>query len=474
MLTPAGTTAGADPAALTRLAADRLGVRDYQAAETYLREAVEQEPHFAPALHLLARTAWLTGAPEQGLGHVRRALDIQPSHPEFRLTCAQFCTWLGRHPEAAALLDGLLAEDWQAPEIRARALGLAGELRIAQGRFAEAQAWLQQSLQLAPGRPATHVVYGMNLLRLGQFEAGWRAYAMREQEPSFHQPDRPPAPGAAWRGEPLGGRTILLVDEQGYGDAIQFFRYLPMLRALRPARIVWQTYAPLRALFADSAPGVDVVSEPPAAPAIDCHATSGSLPGLFGTTLRTIPAPIPYLHPQRRAPIPLAAPPRGSRMRVGLVWSGDARHPIDHWRSVPAGQFLRIARVPRVAFHSLQAAVRDSDLPALADHPGIDRIGERLANYSQTADVVRQLDLVITVDTSVAHLAGALGKPVWLLLPLASDWRWLTGRADTPWYPTARLFRNAGTGWDAVIDTVADALSSVVRGDRPSLLDLSG
>ena len=211
------------------------------------------------------------------------------------------------------------------------------------------------------------------------------------------------------------------------------------------------TFSRLHTLFAHSTALAHVVAdpEPPGQP--DFHCLTGDLPGGFGTELATIPAVVPYLRP----PVDAHRPAGG----VGLVWSGDPRHLKDHARSIPAEMFLRIADTPGHRFVSLQHEVRPADAAALAARPAIERAGEHQADFAQTAAIIAPLDLVVTVDTSVAHLAGALGKPVWVLLPPTPDWRWLLERSDSPWYPTMRLFRADRRGWGPVVARVAKALA---------------
>ena len=463
---------------LTQLATLAVERRDHASATTYAERALAHEPNCAPALAALAQARWLAGRPADGLPMARRAMEIQPRNAEFRLICAHLCLWLGHHAEAEALLDALLAEDWLDRPSRVRALHRWGELDIARGRFDDAVTRTRAALALEPGNPATHMIHGTNLLRLGQFEEGWRSYAIREQIPFFYPAGTPTPPGEKWIGQDLRGKTILLQDDQGYGDAIQFFRYLPLVWRLGPARIVLQTFPLLRDLLAGSTQVARVVTDVPADLQPDLHCLTANLPGLFSSREGTIPASVPYVRPPNREPrdglrLPMGQGPNGGHdagrpgglnvdLNVGLVWSGDARHLTDHLRSIPASRFLRIAGVKGVRFYCLQNLIRPSDIPALEACPAVDRIGERFVDFGDTASVVSQLDLIITVDTSVAHLAGALGKKVWILLPLAPDWRWLTDRADSPWYPTARLFRCGPDGWDPVLARVETALRGLI------------
>ena len=245
-----------------------------------------------------------------------------------------------------------------------------------------------------------------------------------------------------------------MTDDQGHGDSIQFFRYLQLLRDRGAAHITWHTFPALVRLLRDAAPYATVLDGLPEGARFDFHCNSTSLPRWFGTELDSIPARGPYLRPPPQLKSALKRP-TGRRLKVGLVWSGDARHTRDHLRSIPADAFLTLADLPGISFHSLQHAVRKTDLPALNARPAIGREVEKAADFADTAVLVADLDLVIAVDTSTAHLAGAMGKPCWLMLPYKGDWRWLTDRTDSPWYPSIRIFRQPSPGdWASVVAAV--------------------
>ena len=291
-----------------------------------------------------------------------------------------------------------------------------------------------------PDLAEAHWNLALALLATGDFERGWQEHEWRWRanvigpEQSFRQP--------LWLGaEDLTGKTILLHNEQGLGDALQFVRYAPQVRQ-RGARVVLRVQRPLLSLMAGLAGADHVIAEGDALPEFDYHCPLLSLPLAFGTHLQNIPAGIPYLHPaadrlakwqsilgERTAP------------RIGLAWSGNPAHKNDRNRSIALKQLLPLLSVPGVRFVSLQRDLREDDAAVLGNLPALVSIGAQLDDFADTAAAISLLDLVITVDTAVAHLAGALGKPVWVLLPFAPDWRWLLKREDSPWYPTARLFR---------------------------------
>ncbi len=449
------------PFALTLLAQLAIERRDIDAAIRHARAVLSRQPNFAPALSHLAQALWLSGRLREGLEPARRAVAVQPANPLLRLNLGQLCAWLGLREQAEGAVRPLLEQGWHPTIIRARAHGVIGEALTAQGAFEQAHAALERAIALAPDLDALHMAYGMSLLRLGRLREGWESYRRRHRIAFFFPGQGTGLPGEPWRGQDLTGRTILLRDEQGYGDAIQFFRYIPLLRQAGAARIVLSTFPLLAPLFQASTGMAEVVTDPALDPPPDFHCLTGDLPHAFGTTVDTIPAAVPYIRPPAAAMRAGPALPAGQGPCVGLVWSGDPRHVTDHLRSIPAADFLRIADTPGVRFVSLQNAVRAADLPALTSRPNVARMGEILGDFGQTAELVSRLDLVITVDTSVAHLSGAMGKPVWILVPRAPDWRWLIGREDSPWYPTLRLFRAGADGWPPVIARVRQALGGI-------------
>ena len=279
--------------------------------------------------------------------------------------------------------------------------------------------------------------------------------------PSFLRP--------RWDGSSLEGKTILVFAEQGLGDTIQFARYLPLVKE-RGGTVLFHCQRERLGLCAGMR-GVDqlfAVGAP--LPRYDVQVALLSLPGIFHTTPATIPAPIPYLHADRRMVehwnkelVPLGG------FKVGIVWQGSTKHPGDRYRSIPLTRFETLARLEGVRLVSLQKGPGAEQLSklSLTGVPAILDLSERLLSFVDTAAVVMNLDLVITVDSSVAHLAGALAVPVWVPLPFAPDWRWLLERPDSPWYPTMRLFRQRSFGeWGPVMEDVKKSLSVLSAGGK--------
>jgi hypothetical protein len=343
---------------------------------------------------------------------------------------------------------------------------------MALGRLDEAMQSFDRATDIRPDlaeawwdKAATHLL-------LGDFEAGWRLFEWRWQVPGPNGLDRVVRfAEPLWTGrEPLEGKTIVLYAEQGLGDTIQFVRYAELVAA-RGARVLLAVPKPLMRLVS-ALDGVDqVVDGESAAPAIDYQCPMLSLPLAFGTTLATVPARVPYLNADREESAAwrqrLPRVPGG--LRIGLVWAGGHRPENPHMTAMDARRSLPLARLaplaqPGVEFVSLQKGERaEAELRALAAEGGFARrildVGAELGDFATTAALIDNLDLVISVDTAVAHLAGAMGKPVWLLNRADTDWRWMLGREDSPWYPTMRIFRQTVSGdWGSVIAAVREAL----------------
>jgi tetratricopeptide (TPR) repeat protein len=484
------------PMALTKQAELAVHQKDHKAALALIDAAFAVEANFAPAWDLRAAACWLAGQQTEAVQAARRAVDIVPPNPGFRLRLARFATWTGRGSETReALIPLFAAEQYDKPHYAA-AVSMLGELAIAEGRFDEADAYLDRALDLHPSLNPTRMQRGMNRLRLGEFRTGWQDFAAREAIPELYPNGRPVLADQAWQGQALVGKTLVVHDDQGHGDAIQFFRYLPLLRERGAAHITWRTFAPLARLLADAAPYATVVTALPGDARFDFQCNSTSLPRWFHTELDSVPTKVPYMRPPSRTISAMKRPgerskgelsngersnggranggrANGGQLKVGLVWSGDPRHTRDHLRSIPAVVFLGLTDIPGISFHSLQHEVRAADLPALEARPAIGREVEKAADFADTAALIARLDLVITVDTAIAHLAGALGKPVWVLVHVAPDWRWMADRADSPWYPTVRLFRVTppewlgpakavdGAGWGPVLGRVSTALRAL-------------
>ena len=319
-------------------------------------------------------------------------------------------------------------------------------------------------LAINPENPDAHFNEGLVRLLLGDFRQGWHKYEYRWKRPR-HEKDRPTFPQPMWRGEKdLAGRTILLAPEQGLGDAIQFVRYAPLLDALG-ARVVVAAQPSLTALLA-TVPGVaEVITGGDALPHFDLYCPLLSLPMGFETELATIPSRVPYIFPRQEwiDRWRVRSPKSSERLRVGICWAGTGAHVNNHRRSIAIEQFATILSVPGIDFVNLQKEVSAAESEMLSRHR-VAQLGQEFADFAETAAVMAMLDLVVSVDTSVAHLAGAMGKAVAVLIPFSPDWRWLLDRTDSPWYPTMRLFRQSAIGdWDGPLARLRQELEVVAR-----------
>ena len=330
------------------------------------------------------------------------------------------------------------------------------------GRFDEARKIFEANLAEKPSSSA-HIAYAFDLLRLGLFRDGWQHYEFRLMQPN-RLSDRLRYGKPPWTGQSLQGRTVLLRREQGFGDVIQFVRYAPMLKAL--GATVWLQVGAAMNGLAKRFDGVDrVFTDGDALPDFDFYVHLPSLPRLFGTELQTIPSNVPYLRPSDEH---LAKWKKRlgetSTFKVGLVWAGHPNHLRDWERSIPLKALMPLAGVEGVRLFSLQKGDASAELASVSDL-AVEDLSPDLSDFSDTAAAIQCLDLIISVDTAVAHLAGALARPVWLLLPKVGDFRWLESRTDSSWYPTMRLFRQERRGeWGDVVVRVSEALKTVAEG----------
>ncbi len=417
--------------------------------------ALALRPGYAEAHYNIGNALQALGRYDEAIAAYEKAAAIKPDYAEALNNLGNALQALNRHEEAIVRFEQALAV---MPDYAEAHNNLGNSLQ-ALNRHEQAIARHARALALQPDCIAAQWNEGLARLVIGDFKAGWKQYEGRwavaglgQRRREFAQPQ--------WRGEfALAGRTILLHAEQGLGDTLHFARYVPMVAALG-AGIVLEAQNPLVPLLA-GLPGVaSIRAQGEALPTFDCHCPLLSLPLAFGTTFDTIPRNVPYLAaaPERiarwRSTIEEAAAPR-----IGVVWAGNPANVFDHRRTLPLRHLLPLLRTPGVKFFALQKDLRPGDLELLQAFPEVRLLGEELEDFTETAAVVSLLDLVITVDTAVAHLAGALGKKVWVLLPFSPDWRWLLAREDSPWYPSARLFRQPATSdWASVLAQVATAL----------------
>jgi tetratricopeptide (TPR) repeat protein len=424
-----------------------------EAAARY-RLAICYHPGNAVFHNNLGNALTMLSRPEEALTAYQQAVRLQPGEPVFHSNLANGLTLAGRPEEAETCCR-------QALNIRPDHVDARHNLAItlaAQGKFAEALAHNEEALRLEPEHPGARNCRALWRLQHGDFASGWAEYGWRwkvrgVKAHSFREP--------AWDGSPLDGRTILLYAEQALGDTIQFIRYAPLVKG--SGTVIVECQPPLARLLA-SCPGIDhlVPRGSPMQP-FDVQAALLSLPGLLGTTLQTVPANVPYLF----ADAGLVAAWRQKLeaepgFRIGIAWQGSPTFAGDRMRSAPLRHFAPVSRVKGVRLFGLQKGpgreqIRTCQRLGVIDLGGT--LDETTGAFMDTAAVMKTLDLVVTTDTSVAHLAGALGVPVWVALAVGADWRWLLDREDCPWYPSMRLFRQSHLhDWDEVFERMASAL----------------
>ncbi len=429
---------------------------NHAAAVGQLREALRQAPTLAEAEVGLGIALRAEGNPTEATACFARALRLRPDYAEAHNYLGLLLKEQDKVPEAAEQYRAALRAQPDYAEAHNN-LGVAlGEL----GMPEEAVHCYREAIRYKPDYAEAHQNLGMALLLLGRFAEGWSEYAWRwktaeQQQPRFRKP--------AWEGASLQGKTILLYAEQGLGDALQFVRYAPLVKAR--GGCVLLACPPLLAPLLATSPGVDVVIAHGAQlPAFDVHASLLDLPRIFVTTLANVPASVPYLCPNpagvERWRKELASI---HSFRIGIAWQGNPSHRTDRARSVPLTQFAPLAGLEGVKLLSLQKGPGVEQLAALGGRLSVLDLAGPVADtpegFVELACAVKNLDLVVTVDTAIAHLAGALGVPVWVALPNPADWRWLLGREDSPWYPSMRLFRQQERGnWAPVFERLAEAV----------------
>jgi tetratricopeptide (TPR) repeat protein len=427
-------------------------------AMTAYRQAIRLRPDYAEAYSNLGYALWDQGKLDEAVAACRQAIRANPDLAEAHSN-------LGIALKGQGKLEEAIAACRQAVRIKPDFADAYSNLGIAlkdQGKLVEAIAAFRQAIRFKPDFADAHWNESLLSLLTGDFERGWIKSEWRWKSTSsglsrrnFAQP--------LWLGaETLERKTILLHSEQGLGDTIQFCRYVPLVAA-RGARVVLEVAEPLRELMSGLNGVSHCVSKGEALPDFDLHCPLLSLPLAFATRLDTIPSTTPYLRaPARGRGWEARLGPEG-RPRIGLVWSGNPRHRDDRKRSVELNALSPLFDIA-ATFVSLQKDLRAGDEAVLSEQCNIINLGQSLESFVDTAALISHLDLVISVDTSVAHLAGALGRPVWVMLPFVPDWRWLLDRDDSPWYPTARLFRQTDTrDWHSVIDRVRIALDDFAR-----------
>jgi tetratricopeptide (TPR) repeat protein/ADP-heptose:LPS heptosyltransferase len=478
---------------------ERLG--EWVAAMASYERALALQPD-SPDLHSgLARLQTKQGAFREAAESCQRALALDPNNHELYLQLGNALTDLGSYGAAVeALRRALTFKPDSAPAVYAlgyfferkgdlasaaesyrHALKLdprmmnvyihLGITYFLRGDLEKAIEFCEQAQKLEPESPEARSFLGLLHLQQGNFRAGWSEYEDRwattygvRFRRKFLEP--------LWKGEPLEGSRILLYAEQGAGDTLQFVRYVPLVAA-RGGKIVLEVQSSLHRLLASTAGATEVFRRNGALPQFDWQCPLLSLPLVFDTDLNTIPAKIPYVHPdpaqvevwrERLGAAVAGRRDNGSSLRIGLAWAGSPLHPYDFWRSIPLELLAPLTNVEGTTFYSLQVGPPAQQVKELGPRVHLIDLQDALKDFADTAAVVANLDLVISVDTAVVHLAGAMGKPVWVLVQKSADWRWMLEREDSPWYPTAHVFRQATLGnWQDVVSRVERELRLLAK-----------
>ncbi len=448
------TRPDADAQVRNGMAAHQRG--DLDAAERAYRAALATAAAHPVAMHYLGVVLYQRGQLGAALPLLEQAATAVPREPEFHNNLGLALAAADRSDEAVAAYRRTLAIK---PDhaVAWNNLGLAFQ---AGNRLPDAIAAFREALALVPDFAQAHWNLALALLAHGDFDEGWREYEWRFRIPELARHERQ-YPGARWDGVARSGQTLLVTAEQGLGDTLQFIRFAQRIAA-RGVRVLMSAPRPLIRLLATAA-GVDAVYGPDdALPAYDAYAPVITLARALEIGADAIPATVPYLatDPARRAEIAPAVA-RDAGLKIGLAWSGSSRNSNDRRRSIPLPVLSPLFALPGVSWYSLQREEDESDVDRVPAASALKRLPAR-NDFDGAAALVDALDLVVSVDTSLAHLAGALARPTWVMLPFASDWRWQQERTDSPWYPTVRLFRQPRAGdWDAVVGRIGGELAAL-------------
>lgn len=488
----------ASPDLWTSLALALSDARDFPAAADAWRRITLMQPENPDAINNLGNVLQEMGRYDEAIEAYQKALSLRPEYPEAHNNIGNAYLRSGRPEQAVECFRAAVA---QRPDYAEAHRGLGNALKNsdryeeaitahqesirlqpnnaeahsdygtalhASARFEEAAQQYERAIQLAPDFAAAHFNLGLSLLLRGRFEEGWAKHEWRSKVAS-HIASHIRFPMPAWNGETLDGKRLLIYAEQGFGDMIMAARYLP-LAAARGGRIIFICPQEMVTLLGKM-PGIDEVVIPqdefPKVEA-DVQRSLMSLPYVFGTTEKTIPAEVPYLHadPERAAQFHSRVLTDDGKLKVGLVWSG--RSFPDPKRSMTLDVLAPLAQVRNVQLFSLQLGDAAQQIASAPPGLEISDITSDMKDFADTAALIEHLDLIVSIDTATAHLAGAMGKPTWVLLPWVPDWRWMLGREDSPWYPTMKLFRQPTFGnWETPVNRVVEELKKLSRFPSP-------
>ncbi len=459
-------------------------------AEQLYQQILQQQPDHVDAIHLLGAIAYQSGNRAQAIALYRQALNINPNLALVHSNLGIVLRLQGDYEQTIYHYQQAITLQPNSAQFHYN-LGL---VRQEQGNLETAQVYYEKAIALNPNYPEAYHNLGLILNQIGQLEASRTCYqqaiTLKSDFGEAHQnlaellllmgefnlglaeyewrwqlfpPDQLPTFSTPfWDGSPLEGKTILIYAEQGLGDTFQFIRYASILNQLG-ARVI-AACLPSQIQLIKTVPGIEQVFGLDAElPEFHTQIPLMSLPYILQTNIENIPTEIPYIYSPKSLDFPLLTPSE-HHLKVGIVWAGNPGNKNDIRRTSGLQPFLPLLQIPDIAFYSLQVGANSQDLATLPEGICIQDLSPKLCDFAVTAAVINALDLVITIDTSVAHLAGALGQKTWVLLPFIPDWRWLLEREDSPWYPTMRLFRQSSLGnWSEVFARVAKELQQMTQ-----------
>jgi tetratricopeptide (TPR) repeat protein len=420
-----------------------------KALEAY-QQSLAIEPRNPSAENNMGLILKAQGRITEAIDAFLRAIALKPDYALAMMNLGATLQAANRPQDAVTTLEAAITLDAKSHQAHSN----LGNALVALNRPADGLASYEKALELDPTSVDIRYNIGLSHLVLGDLEQGWAGYELRLETEDHRKKHTYAAP--AWhRDQPTSGKTILLYAEQGLGDTLQFIRYVPVLQAMG-ASVILKVQSSLKVLLSGQFGEAVVVSGDDPLPPHDFRCSLMSLPGEMSTRLETIPSKGPYLKaPAAKLELWRKVFAKAPGPKIGLVWSGNSKHQFDHIRSAPVGVFAEMTKGIPAHFFAIQKEIREADLARLPEYPWINDLSRKIQGFEDTAAIVAALDLVITVDTSVAHLAGALGAKAWVLLGFAPDWRWLLNRNDSPWYPSVRLFRQPNLGdWPSVTASV--------------------
>jgi tetratricopeptide (TPR) repeat protein len=431
---------------------------NYNQAAFIAGNIIKKQPGNSGALHLLGLTSERSGKYQDALNYLKRALLFDPENAEIHNAFGISLIAKKQYDDAIRCFQKALRIKPDLAEAYFN-LGLAHQDT---GKLDDAIRYFRDAIRITPDFTKAHWNLAHLLLLQGDFREGWKEYEWRWKTEDFIA-NQSGLPHPLWDGSDIAGKTILLQAEQGFGDTIQFIRYAPLV-SQRCAKVIVGCHKVIKSLMQSVGNVNEVIAYGEKLPEFDVRCRLLSLPAIFETNLETIPSKAPYISADRNFSEKWRKKLQndGPALKAGIAWAGSKEHKRDHDRSCPPELLLPLFDIDNIAFYSLQKGEAFEETKHFTAFKNFNDYTADIQDFSDTAGIIENLDLVITVDTSVAHLAGALGKPVWTLLPFIPDWRWMLNREDSPWYPTMKLFRQPSEGdWRGIIVKLKEGLQSL-------------